>query len=340
MVFEGKVVMACERYAERQQPTDDVGEQGSQAGGRHDGDDDQPMGGGGGAAYGNKPSQLPYKFLHRSCFRRERVAEIEQKRIVVCADDFGMNRAIDAGILELGGSGRLNATSCLALGPSFAASASALRACSGMQAGLHLNFTESLDQAGLYLPVSTLIVRSWTRRLHPGRIKDQIGRQLDRYEDLMGRRPDFVDGHQHVHQFPQIRGELLAELERRYAGARPWLRYTRSAALSGMPAGLRMKARIIETLGARCFGRMARKRGFALNRRFLGVYDFQGGEAVYAGLLQQWLRLARDGDAIMCHPASQALAGDGLGVQRLAEFRVLGSASMAAWLKEYRISLA
>jgi predicted glycoside hydrolase/deacetylase ChbG (UPF0249 family) len=339
-VFEGKVVMACERHAKCHQPPDDVRDQGRQSGGRYGGDDNQPMGRGGGAAYGNKPSQLPYKFLHRNCFRRERVAKIEQKRIVVCADDFGMNPAIDAGILELGGSGRLNATSCLSLGPSFAASAAALRACPGLQAGVHLNFTESLGQSGLYLPVSTLIVRSWMRRLSPARIKEQVARQLDRYEDLMGRRPDFVDGHQHVHQFPQIRGELLDELERRYADALPWLRYTRSAALSGMPASLRMKAHIIESLGASRFGRMARSRGFALNRRFLGVYDFQGGQAIYAGLLEQWLRLAGDGDAIMCHPASQALPGDGLGAQRMAEFNVLRSDAMAAWLDDYRIALA
>src|SRR3546814_11423040 len=56
---------------------------------------------------------------------------------------------------------------------------------------------------------------------------------------------------------------------------------------------------------------------------------FQGGAAVYAGLLRQWLRLAGEGDAIMCHPASQALAEDGLGVQRLAEFQVLRSNAMS-----------
>lgn len=268
------------------------------------------------------------------------MAEIELKRIVICADDFGMNPAIDAGILELARSGRLNATSCLSLGPSFKNSAPALSECPELQTGLHLNFTESLDQPGLYLPVSALIVRSWLRRLNPRQIKEQILRQLDSFEDTMGRQPDFVDGHQHVHQFPQIRRELLAELERRYADTRPWLRYTRSAALTGLPASLRLKARIIESLGARRFGRMARSRGFSLNRRFLGVYDFQGGEIVYAGLLRQWLRLSRDGDAIMCHPASLALAGDGLGAQRLAEFQVLRSDALGAWLAEYRIALA
>lgn len=265
--------------------------------------------------------------------------EIEQKRIVICADDFGMNPAIDAGILELARSGRLNATSCLSLGPSFSASAPALLECPGLQTGLHLNFTESMGQPGLYLPVPALIARTWLRRLNPGHIQAQIASQLDTFEDAMGRPPDFVDGHQHVHQFPQIRGALLAELERRYADARPWLRYTRSATLTGLPAALRLKARIIDVLGARRFGRMARNRGFGLNRRFLGVYGFQGGEAAYAGLLRHWLSLAKEGDAIMCHPAGEALAGDGLGAQRLAEFQVLRSDAVGGWLKEYGIVL-
>ncbi|MGB3288387.1 MAG: ChbG/HpnK family deacetylase [Burkholderiaceae bacterium] len=265
--------------------------------------------------------------------------KIEPKRIVICADDFGMNPAIDAGILELGRAGRLNATSCLSLGPSFSASAPALQECTGLQAGLHLNFTESLGQSGLYLPVSALIARAWLRRLDPRRIHAQIASQLDAFENAMGRRPDFVDGHQHVHQFPQIRDALLAELDRRYADARPWLRYTHSASLAGMPAALRLKARVIDALGARCFGRLARRRGFRLNRRFLGVYDFQGGQAVYAELLRQWLSLAADGDAIMCHPAGQALPGDGLGEQRLAEYQVLRGDALGGWLQEYGVSL-
>src|SRR3546814_20597197 len=108
----------------------------------------------------------------------------------------------------------------------------------------------------------------------------------------MGRAPDFVDGHQHVHQFPQIRAALLNELERRYASGRPWLRYTRRAVLSGMPASLRLKDGIIDFLGARCFGRMARKSGFKLHHRLLGVSDFQGAAAGYGGLLTPWLRVA------------------------------------------------
>src|SRR3546814_19950314 len=106
--------------------------------------------------------------------------------------------AIYAVIRELAGAGLLNATTGMATGPSFAASAPALAAIPGLQAGLHLNFTESLGQPGLYLPVSVLIARTWLRRLNPKQLQEQIARQLDGFENVMGRAPDFVDGHQHV----------------------------------------------------------------------------------------------------------------------------------------------
>src|SRR5690554_7497625 len=89
-----------------------------------------------------------------------------------------MNPAVDAGILRLAELGRLNATSCLVEGPSFAAGAQPLSK-SGLQLGLHLNFTESLQQAGLYFPVSSLIMRTWLRRLDALAVARQIARQLE-----------------------------------------------------------------------------------------------------------------------------------------------------------------
>lgn len=270
--------------------------------------------------------------------RRTSGAEVKEKHIVICADDFGLNSEIDAAVLQLAQQRRLSATSCLVQGPSFASGAQAVRA-SGLQLGLHLNFTESLGNPGLYLPVSTLIIRSWLGQLDARQLREQIARQLDRFEALVGSPPDFVDGHQHVHQFPQIRRLLLDELHARYAGALPWLRCTHAGRSAGMSARLRVKAHLIQALGSTAFAKRARGMGFPMNRSFLGVYDFQGGQAAYRRLLQNWLMQARDGDLIMCHPAGHALAQDSLGAQRLAEFDVLRSNAMGDWLQEYRLTL-
>jgi len=267
------------------------------------------------------------------------VVEGKSKKMVICADDFGMNSGIDAAVLSLAGLGRLNATSCLVEGPAFSADAAALKA-SGLQMGLHLNFTEAMGQPGLYLPVSKLIIRAYLRRLDADRVRDQIVRQLDRFEKVLGQAPDFIDGHQHVHQLPQIREALLSELERRYARSRPWLRFTRVRFQPGLSWSLLAKAKIIEFLGAHGFARRARRYGFPLNDGFLGVYNFQGGEVVYQTLLSGWLKHAGDGDVLMCHPAAEAMAGDGLGAQRVAEYRVLAGDQAARWMADRGLILA
>lgn len=259
------------------------------------------------------------------------------KRIILCADDFGMGSAIDNGIIRLAEQGRLGAASCLAQGPTFAQHATALMQ-TGIQTGLHLNFTEPLGQRGLYLPLASLIRRAYLRRLDTGAVREQIARQLDAFENVLGRAPVFVDGHQHIHQLPQIRQALIDALAQRYSGpTRPWLRYTRASALGATPAKFRFKAAVIQALGANALASLARVRGFCLNARFTGVYDFRGGEPIYGGLLENWLKRMEDGDLLMCHPASHVDPADPLGQQRFAEFNVLAGDDMGRWLQENRI---
>lgn len=265
-------------------------------------------------------------------------SDLQVKRVVVCADDFGLDPAVDAAVLSLATQGRVSATSCLVDGPSFEANASRLRA-SGLACGLHLNFTERMGQSGLALPLGRLMRACWTRRLDRLAVSREIARQLDRYEQVMGEAPDYVDGHQHVHQFPQIRDALIAELCRRYPShaSRPWLRCTRAGSQPGVALGDRVKASVISLLGARELGRLARHHDFHANRAFLGVYDFQGGATAYASLLRQWLAAAHDGDLIMCHPATGAVPGDALGTQRQSEYEVWGNGETGEWLRQYAV---
>lgn len=262
------------------------------------------------------------------------------KRIVVCADDFGMHCGIDRAVLRLAEMGRLGAASCLVGGGSFARNAKAL-SLSGLQIGLHLNFTEQLEPdlspGELYLPVFGLIARSYLGQLDEIRILHQIARQLDNFEAVLGHPPDFIDGHQHVHQLPQIRGCLMAELVRRYPKRRVWVRNTRVGCL-GLTGPFRFKAGVIQGLGSSKLIRLAQGAHFTVNHDFLGVYDFQGRSQAYRRLLKTWLSVAEHTSVVMCHPASEPV-GDGLGAQRVAELDVLSSEHMAVWLKKYGLSV-
>lgn len=262
------------------------------------------------------------------------------KRVVVCGDDFGMNADIDEGMIALAAMGRLSAVSCLAQGPTLAANAPRLAALDA-DIGLHINFTESMGAGDADLPsLSRLILRAYARRLDAAWVDQRLTRQFDAFEAAFGRAPDYVDGHQHVHQLPIIRERLLHLLKRRYGASTPWLRQTAPGALCGIPLKESVKARIIGALGAAELGRQARQAGLRTNRRMLGVYSFEGGKRRYADLLQNWLFNAQDGDLLMCHPAKDSSGGSAMARQRRAEYDVLASPKLGDWLAANGVRIA
>jgi predicted glycoside hydrolase/deacetylase ChbG (UPF0249 family) len=268
----------------------------------------------------------------------ERAAKLNAKHIVVCADDFGMSAAINEGIIALAQQARLSAVSCLTQAPALRQDAG--RLCDlDVDIGAHLNFTETFTPLGLTMPLPRLIVSTYAHALDIRRIGWHITQQLDAFEAVLGRPPDFVDGHQHVHQLPQIRQVLCALLAKRYAGRLPWLRCSAPGRLDGLSLKLRCKARVIGALGGRTCARIAAAAGLRTNRRLLGVYDFQGGAQAYAQLLPIWLRNACEGDLLMCHPALPGSDDTGMAVQRGAEYQILSQAEYPAWLLRHGLRI-
>jgi len=220
------------------------------------------------------------------------------KRIQICADDFGFDDAISQGILECLDAGRISATSCMVLSPLWSAWAPALRERVGAaDFGLHLDLNEFAE----YAPgraLSGWIGQAYARRLDAQEVQTWVNTQLDAYEAAMQRAPDYVDGHQHVHQLPQIRQALLSALSSRY-GRRCALRFTGNQSWRGP------KAAIIATLGSAALRRGARQAGLRCNRDFAGVYDF-GPEAQFPRLAEAWLASLPDGGLMMTHPGRAA----------------------------------
>lgn len=138
----------------------------------------------------------------------------------------------------------------------------------------------------------------------------------------MGQLPDFVDGHQHVHQLPVIRDQLIAVMDQRYGAAvRPWVRSTLPA--DGCPPSTAFKAWLIGRLGANSLRTLAGRHGYPQSNHLVGVYGFDLSEADYLVRMKAWLACARDGDVLMCHPSLPWPGGDGLQDARNREYRAL-----------------
>ena len=256
-----------------------------------------------------------------------------------------MHPGINNAALRLAAMERVHAIGCLVGGDAWNTWIHPLRRLDsgGIDIGLHLDFTASPLLATSRRRLRALVAASLLRRLDGRGVRAEIRAQLDAFEQALGHGPAFVDGHQHVHQLPVIRRELLEELDDRYGPSAAWLRSTRvpPGGHAADRAGWRafVKPWGIERLGARGLASMARRMGFGQNRSLLGVYDFEGGADRYRTLLGAWLRCASHADLLMCHPSLAQDKGDALLAARQAEFQVLSSAAFGTLLRDSGIEL-
>ncbi len=266
---------------------------------------------------------------------------------MVCADDFALNAPVSRAIAQLAGQGRLTATSAMVLSPLWLAHATWLAPLRGrIDVGLHLDWTSDFAQAaGQGLALGPLMLRAASRRLDPHRVREAIERQVDLFEDGWGAPPDHVDGHQHVHQFPVIREQLVRVLARRYPRGpgrpRPWLRISRP-----LRPGTEFKSRVIGAMGARALARLADREGFAHSEHLTGIYGFDLDRAGYLERLGRWLTQCGQtrqagGVVLMCHPGEAAPAeGDPIARARAVEYDVLGSDDWLRLLQARLVQLA
>ena len=145
------------------------------------------------------------------------------KRLWLCADDYGMAPGVNRGIRELLAGGRINATSVMVVSPNFSmAQADALvSACAGRNAAIGLHFTltapfrplaagRHATRDGTFLDLRWTFAAGLLRRLDTEALQAEAVAQLETFQKVFGRPPDFVDGHQHVHLLPQVADVLLA----------------------------------------------------------------------------------------------------------------------------------
>ena len=266
--------------------------------------------------------------------------------ICICVDDFGMHAGISEAAILLARMHRVHAISCLVGAMDWTRWGRLLRVLDTRRVdiGLHLDLTEAPLLEGSRRSLCNLILGSVSRRLDRRVVRAEIRAQMDAFEQSQGHAPAFVDGHQHVHQLPIVRSELLQEMQARYRGNSPWIRSTRTPRVGLRTAGTLgrelFKPRCIEWLGSRGLASAAHRMGFPQNSHLLGVYDFQGGRGRYRQLLARWLQTAVDGDLLMCHPSTLTQGNDPLIHARHAEFEVLSGPDFDSSLRDADVQLA
>lgn len=165
-----------------------------------------------------------------------RVLRVTNHRLItITADDFGIGPETTRGILDLAARGVVTSTVLLVNSP-YASDAVALwRALrSPLELGWHpcLTFDRPLleprqipslvDADGRFFPLRAFLCRLWQGRLHSDDIAAELAAQYERFCRLVGHSPRVVNGHHHLHIFPQV-GPILRELLKQ-CPTRPYLR--------------------------------------------------------------------------------------------------------------------
>jgi predicted glycoside hydrolase/deacetylase ChbG (UPF0249 family) len=279
------------------------------------------------------------------------MSDAPTRPIWLCADDYGISPGVNRAICDLIERGRLNATSAMVVGPALgrAEVASLQSAVAGRPRcaiGLHVALTapfcpltmyfRPLD-GGMFPSFPKLLHAGLTRRLDPEIILAELKMQLATFGELFGRPPDFVDGHQHVQLYPQVRDAFLAAVKE--AAPSAWVRQCgRNASL--IKRLLARKALLLDVLSAQ-FRRRATSAGIAFNPAFAGAYDFSK-QPDFGALMGQFLNGLPEHGVIMCHPGfvDDVLTGlDPLTLQREHEHAFLGSAGFPQLLTANDVTL-
>jgi predicted glycoside hydrolase/deacetylase ChbG (UPF0249 family) len=128
------------------------------------------------------------------------------KLLIVNADDFGLTRGVNEGILRGHREGLITATTILADAAAFEHAAALARQTPSLDVGVHL----VLWPDGMrFLPFFGRAL-TWSR----SKVEKEFTRQVQKVVDA-GLRPSHLDTHKHTHLFPQVMSAMV-RVARRY----------------------------------------------------------------------------------------------------------------------------
>jgi predicted glycoside hydrolase/deacetylase ChbG (UPF0249 family) len=280
-------------------------------------------------------------------------SEALHRPIWLCADDYGISASVNKAIRDLVVRGRINATSVMVAAPSFgrseAASLAMLNAGARRVAiGLHVTLTAPFKplsvgflpmRGGEFHALERMLMRGTLRMLDRNRLAIEIESQLKAFVALFGRSPDFIDGHQHVQLFPQVREALLQVTMQ--AAPQAWVRQCGRVAPTRRFAD--RKALMLDML-SRKFRARAAAYGVRTNPAFAGAYDFAtANEGDFARLFPEFLKRLPPHGVVMCHPGfvdAELERLDPLTAQREREYAFLADDAFPELLRAHGVALA
>jgi hopanoid biosynthesis associated protein HpnK len=233
------------------------------------------------------------------------------RQLVVNADDFGISRGVNRGIVEAHRQGIVTSASLMPNVPSAEDALTRATTCPDLGLGLHLTLTAGaplsppetvptlVDTHGRFLELGPLLARLSTGAIATDDLRRELSRQVE-WSLHRSIHPDHLDSHHHVHIHPRVTPIVIA-LAREHG-----IRWVRCPVERGSsPALLTLPPKdAARTLAISTFGLLARalvkRAGLRSTRSFRGIGLGMGfGEA---GLLTTLDGLPGGITELMAHP--------------------------------------
>ena len=127
-----------------------------------------------------------------------------ERSLIVNADDFGMTDGINAGVMEAHRHGIVTSASLMVKQPKAREAAALAATEERLGLGLHIDLVEWEPVDGAWQQMYARVDLD-----DPAQVAKEIAEQLEQFMELVGREPDHLDSHQHVHLERHARNESI-----------------------------------------------------------------------------------------------------------------------------------
>lgn len=265
------------------------------------------------------------------------------KALIINADDFGISRGVNTGIIEAAQAGVVTSASLMVNMPGFADALDRVVTTPTLSLGLHLNLTvgNPLTEAsslvrrttGKFYALSALVTRTSLGLVDTSEVEEECLAQIDRMTEA-GFPPTHLDSHRHIHAHP-----ALAATVARAAASRG----ITSVRVPCEPFRINRSnwRAMLKKAGLLACGRLSGQTRTDDRLHFFGV-SLQGGKSFASRLFSLIPRLPPGTSELMTHPGyadSSLTDHDSYTLDRVVELRVLCSREFRDLLSQSGVTL-
>ncbi len=237
------------------------------------------------------------------------------KKIIICADDFGISPGVSKGILKLAEKNKISATSVMVCFDDWTQEAKPLLGYHDqIDIGLHFTLTGAtplsssqeipslVNANGELASLGQFIKKCFLKNINSQDVKREFFKQFDQFVEFFGFTPHYIDGHHNVHQYPVVNEALVEALKEKLNGQKF---YARNTAVP-LKKAFRQVGNFLKIFPISLWGtpykNLLQSNEVNTNSSFMGIYDWRQPQ-LFGQNFKKFLRMSsQENGIIMTHP--------------------------------------